>query len=120
VAARPRRFRLLGFEHPTVYTTTHLDRVGESESRKKRSPSWAHVAKMPIYMGISAMLDGMDSVPFAWPMIKTIPWLGGLFLLKTFFSGASNTSERNMHGKVVMVTVRAAHNLPAGCLLNGR
>ncbi|KAI6799726.1 oxidoreductase-like protein [Hortaea werneckii] len=59
---------------------------------------------MPVYMAVSGLLDGLDSIPFIWPLLKTLPVLAFLYLLKTFFSGASNTSERNMHGKVVMVT----------------
>ncbi|KAK0272529.1 hypothetical protein LTR35_012821 [Friedmanniomyces endolithicus] len=59
---------------------------------------------MPVYIATQAFLDGVDSVPFIWPILKTLPWLGALYLAKIFFSGASNTFERNMHGKVVMVT----------------
>lgn len=61
---------------------------------------------MPLHIGSQAYYYGFDSVPFLWPAIKALPWLGALYLLKVYFSGASNTSERNMHGKVVMVTVR--------------
>ena len=67
-------------------------------------PSRASTAIMPVYIATQAFLDGVDSVPFIWPILKTLPWLGLLYILKVFFSGASNTSERNMHGKVVMVT----------------
>ncbi|KAK5740405.1 hypothetical protein LTR17_004668 [Elasticomyces elasticus] len=59
---------------------------------------------MPVYIATQALLDGVDSVPFIWPLLKTLPLLGLLYILKIFFSGASNTLERNMHGKVVMVT----------------
>ena len=59
-----------------------------------------------VLCSLVAFLDGIDSVPLIWPILKTIPWLVGLYLAKIFFSGSSNTSERNMHGKVVMVTVR--------------
>ncbi|KAK3117579.1 hypothetical protein LTR53_000904 [Teratosphaeriaceae sp. CCFEE 6253] len=59
---------------------------------------------MPVYIATQAFLDGVDSVPFVWPILKTILWLALLYIVKLFFSGASNTSERNMHGKVVMVT----------------
>ncbi|TKA82389.1 hypothetical protein B0A55_01401 [Friedmanniomyces simplex] len=59
---------------------------------------------MPVYIATQAFLDGVDSVPFIWPILKILPWLGALYLVKIFFSGASNTNERNMHGKVVMVT----------------
>lgn len=64
---------------------------------------------MPVYIGAQVLFDGLDSVPFIWPILKTVPWLGALYLLKSFFGGASNGSERNMHSKVVLVTVRAAY-----------
>lgn len=60
---------------------------------------------MPLHIGSQAYMNGFDSIPFLWPTIKALPWLGVLYLLKVYFSGASNTSERNMHSKVVMVTV---------------
>ena len=70
-------------------------------------------SNMPVYIATQAFLDGVDSVPFIWPILKTLPWLGVLYLAKIFFSGASNTFERNMHGKVVMVTVRSIYIHPA-------
>lgn len=60
---------------------------------------------MPAYIGLEAVINGVDSVPYFWPIVKSIPWLVALFLAKVFFGGASNTSERNLHGKVVLVTV---------------
>ncbi|KAK4543567.1 hypothetical protein LTR36_005462 [Oleoguttula mirabilis] len=59
---------------------------------------------MPVHMAAQVLFDGFDSVPFIWPILKTIPWLGALYLMKIFFAGASNGSERNMHSKVVLVT----------------
>ncbi|USW57201.1 Putative short-chain dehydrogenase/reductase SDR, NAD(P)-binding domain superfamily [Septoria linicola] len=59
---------------------------------------------MAIYIAVQALFDGIDSIPYIWPILKTAPWLFLLWLLKTFFQGARNTSERNMHGKVVLVT----------------
>ncbi|KAF2771444.1 NAD(P)-binding protein [Teratosphaeria nubilosa] len=59
---------------------------------------------MPVYIAKTAFDEGLDKVPFVWPILKAIPWLLLLYLAKLFFSGASNKSERNMHGKVVLVT----------------
>lgn len=75
---------------------------------------------MPVYIAVQALSDGIDSIPYIWPILKTVPWLGALYLIKLFFSGASNGSERNMHAKVVLVTVRASHHLAgrAGLLRN--
>jgi hypothetical protein len=63
---------------------------------------------MAIYIIRTAFNDGIGSVPFLWPIIKAIPWLILLWAVKFFFSGVSNKSDRNMHGRVVLVTVRTA------------
>lgn len=60
---------------------------------------------MPIHILGGAVKEGVDTIPFLWPILKTIPWLFLLYALKFFFSGISNKSERNMHSKVVLVTV---------------
>lgn len=60
---------------------------------------------MAIYIATQALFDGIESIPWLWPLLKTAPWLFVFWLLKTFFQGARNTSERHMHGKVVLVTV---------------
>lgn len=60
---------------------------------------------MPVYIAAQALFDGLHSVPYLWKFLKTLPWLGLLWIVKTYFQGARTLSERNMHGKVVMVTV---------------
>lgn len=65
---------------------------------------------MPVYIAAQALFDGLHSVPYLWTFLKTLPWLGLLWLVKTYFQGARTLSERNMHGKVVMVTVRHSQN----------
>jgi hypothetical protein len=61
---------------------------------------------MAIYIIRTAFNDGVGSVPFLWPILKALPWLILLWAVKFFFSGVSNKSDRNMHGRVVLVTVR--------------
>jgi hypothetical protein len=63
---------------------------------------------MAIYIIRTAFNDGVGSVPFLWPILKSLPWLILLWAVKFFFSGVSNKSDRNMHGRVVLVTVRTA------------
>ena len=67
---------------------------------------------MPLHIAGTALYGGIDNVPYLWTAIKVAACIGLAYLVKAFFSGTSNTSERNMHGKVVMVTVRRhrAHN----------
>jgi NAD(P)-dependent dehydrogenase (short-subunit alcohol dehydrogenase family) len=59
---------------------------------------------MPVPVISTVLEEGLDAVPFLLPILKKLPWLAGLYVVKVYFSGASNGSERNMHGKVVMVT----------------
>ncbi|KAF3385354.1 hypothetical protein F1880_002426 [Penicillium rolfsii] len=59
---------------------------------------------MPIPLIAQGIQEGIGSIPYAWTVIKTAPWLLLLAALKYYFGGARNTSERLMHSKVVMVT----------------
>lgn len=60
---------------------------------------------MPIEIASKAFFDGLESIPIVWRGIKITGWLILIWLLKTYFGGARNTSERNMHSKVVLMTV---------------
>lgn len=60
---------------------------------------------MPLDIVRKVFAEGLDSVPFVTPALKAVPWLGGVVLLKRYFGGARNASERDMHGKVVLITV---------------
>ena len=51
---------------------------------------------------------GLSTIPYAYTVLKTIPWIALVILLKVYFEGSKNRSERVMHGKVVMVTVSDA------------
>jgi NAD(P)-dependent dehydrogenase (short-subunit alcohol dehydrogenase family) len=48
--------------------------------------------------------DGLDSIPYLATILKAIFTLSILYLIKLYFSGASNTSERVLHGKVAIIT----------------
>lgn len=60
---------------------------------------------MPIPLLADIAFKGVSSVPFALPVLKTLPWLVAVWLLKLYFGGANNKSERLMHSKVILVTV---------------
>lgn len=60
---------------------------------------------MPIAILHQGFTDGLSSIPYGWSIVKVASVIGVLYLLKWFFNGATNYSERNMHSKVVMVTV---------------
>lgn len=60
---------------------------------------------MPVPAIAGVLADGLDAVPGANMVLRILPWLAAAYVLKWYFSGSTNTSERNMHGKVVMITV---------------
>lgn len=60
---------------------------------------------MPVPLIRNVLAEGLDSVPY-WPLVlKLVAGCIVLYYAKVYFQGASNLSERNMHGKVVLVTV---------------
>lgn len=61
---------------------------------------------MVVPLVAKGLLDGISDLPYVYTVLKTLPWIGLVVLLKFYFGGAKNRSERLMHGKVVMVTVR--------------
>ncbi|KAK2737664.1 hypothetical protein FQN57_007471 [Myotisia sp. PD_48] len=59
---------------------------------------------MPIPILEQTISKGISSIPYAYPILKSIGYLTGTWALKRYFGGAVNPSERVMHSKVVMVT----------------
>lgn len=60
---------------------------------------------MPVNILAQAFNEGLDSIPYGWTILKAACVFAVVYLFKWFFNGAANGSERNMHSKVVMVTV---------------
>ena len=60
---------------------------------------------MPLPLLADVLFKGISSVPFAVPLLKILPWIALVIILKLYFGGASNASERLMHSKVIMITV---------------
>jgi hypothetical protein len=60
---------------------------------------------MPIPLLAEGFGRGLSNIPYLWTVIKAIPSIGLIWLLKLYFAGAKCRAERLMHGKVVMVTV---------------
>lgn len=60
---------------------------------------------MPVPLLADVLSNGIISIQFAIPILKALPWLVLIYLLKLYFGGANNTSERLMHSKVIMITV---------------
>ena len=61
---------------------------------------------MPVPLLADVIFRGVDAIPFAVPILKALPWVALIWTLKWYFGGANNASERLMHSKVVMMTVR--------------
>ncbi|KAK1766786.1 putative retinol dehydrogenase [Phialemonium atrogriseum] len=60
---------------------------------------------MPIPFIASIFFDGAPSwMPKPWNLVKTGSALAAAILTKRYCSGATNTAERSMHGRVVMIT----------------
>ncbi|KAK3203764.1 hypothetical protein GRF29_106g544610 [Pseudopithomyces chartarum] len=59
---------------------------------------------MPVHILGQLWENGISSVPYGWTLLKILPVAALICLLKFYFNGATNTSERNMHSKVVMMT----------------
>ncbi|KAK6462578.1 hypothetical protein DFJ63DRAFT_313708 [Scheffersomyces coipomensis] len=59
---------------------------------------------MPVDILTKALFDGPETIP-GWEYIKTYgPVLATLGAIKYYFRGATNTWERDLHGKVFLVT----------------
>ncbi|PYH87678.1 oxidoreductase [Aspergillus ellipticus CBS 707.79] len=59
---------------------------------------------MPIPILVQGVTEGIASIPYAWDILKLVPWALLLAALKYYFGGARNIADRSMHSKVVMVT----------------
>lgn len=60
---------------------------------------------MPIHILASAVFEGVFFLPLVIRLLKVVLLLFSIWLLKIYFGGANNTSERLMHSKVIMITV---------------
>ncbi|TGZ84892.1 NAD(P)-binding protein [Ascodesmis nigricans] len=59
---------------------------------------------MPVPLIAQVYYDGITSVPYLLPIIKALPWITLLVILKFFFNGTQNGNERIMHSRVAIVT----------------
>jgi NAD(P)-dependent dehydrogenase (short-subunit alcohol dehydrogenase family) len=59
---------------------------------------------MPIHFLAEAVWIGIPWLPSGWNMLKITLATAVIALIKWYSMGASNTAERQMHGKIVMIT----------------
>lgn len=62
------------------------------------------IARMPLDILLSLVLKGVDLVPGARAARLVVPLAVVVYAVHRWFQGASNTWERDMHGRVFMVT----------------
>ncbi len=60
---------------------------------------------MPLPILAEALFKGWRTIPYIHIILKVSAWLILLYLLRIWFGGARNKSERLMHSKIVMITV---------------
>ena len=60
---------------------------------------------MPLPIVAEALSGKLGKIPYAFTILKATAWIAVVYLLRVYFGGAINQSERNMHSKVVMLTV---------------
>lgn len=60
---------------------------------------------MPVPLLAQLLSQGPGSIPYVHTIPKIACYAGGLYLVRRYFAGAKNVSERNMHSKVVLMTV---------------
>ena len=63
---------------------------------------------MPIPFAASVIANGLPFGLTYWTIIKVSTALLVLAVVKWYNNGASNTAERQMHSKVIMITVRTS------------
>ncbi|KAK9453553.1 hypothetical protein V1511DRAFT_462534 [Dipodascopsis uninucleata] len=59
---------------------------------------------MPLDIVGAALTNGVQAIPY-WPyLVRYGPVAGVAYLAKRYFSGTQNTWERDMHGRVIIIT----------------
>jgi hypothetical protein len=64
---------------------------------------------MPLPLLAEGLWRGLSSIPYGYTVLKVVSSVLLVSCLKYYFGGARNSSDRVMHGKVVMVTVSFCH-----------
>ncbi|KAI9857871.1 MAG: hypothetical protein M1813_007986 [Trichoglossum hirsutum] len=59
---------------------------------------------MAIYILFEGFSRGFSAIPYGATILKVVASISVVYLLKRFFAGATYTSDRPMHSKVVMIT----------------
>lgn len=61
-------------------------------------------ARMPLNIIQTLATEGKDAVPYFDQLAIGVPIVAVVGLLKTYFGGSTNTWQRDMHGRVVIIT----------------
>ena len=60
---------------------------------------------MPLPLMIEILSNGFSNIPYVSQMLTFSACSLAVYVAKAYFGGVKNISERNMHSKVVMITV---------------
>jgi hypothetical protein len=70
---------------------------------------------MPIPLLAEVVFKGIPGGISYWAALKFVAVIAVLAAIKWYCNGASNTSERQMHSKVIMITVSRLTHMFAIC-----
>ena len=60
---------------------------------------------MPLNILGTVVMEGTSAIPYYDHLKVYVPIVAGVGAIKWVFTGASNTWERKLHGKVIIMTV---------------
>ncbi|CAH00530.1 putative oxidoreductase [Kluyveromyces lactis] len=73
---------------------------------------------MPLNILGAAVFDGVDSIPYLRPVLTWSPYLAFIGAIKYWSGGPSNTWERNLHGKLYIVTGGTTQSMGTSVVLD--
>ncbi|KAL6944397.1 hypothetical protein ACO0RG_001133 [Hanseniaspora osmophila] len=73
---------------------------------------------MPVNIIGSLIIDGPDAIPYYEQITKVLPYATGIGVVKYLFKGRKNTWERNLHGKVYIVTGATSNGMGTSVVLD--
>ncbi|KAL6948654.1 hypothetical protein ACO0QE_001126 [Hanseniaspora vineae] len=73
---------------------------------------------MPVNIIGSLIIDGPDAIPYYDQITKILPYAAGIGAVKYLFKGRKNTWERNLHGKVYIVTGATSNGMGTSVVLD--
>ena len=67
---------------------------------------------MPVPLLVETAWGDLSQIPYIYRILKATAWIAAILLLKHYFGGARCSLEKQLHGKIVMITVRQDKRIP--------